>query len=74
MKRINSKTVDTRLSFAATFSSPHPFVAFVLSESLGTRLSSALHALAFNYCVIAKFGHNIDTSPYDNTVYSVVFG
>ena len=38
MKRINRKTVETRLSFAATFSSPHPFVAFVLSESLGTRL------------------------------------
>ena len=40
MKRINRKTVETRLSFAAAFSSPHPFVAFVLSESLGTRLVS----------------------------------
>ena len=38
MKRKNRKTVETRLSFAAAFSSPHPFVAFVLSESLGTRL------------------------------------
>ena len=38
MKRINRKTVETRLSFATAFSSPHPFVAFALSESLGTRL------------------------------------
>ena len=35
---LNYKTVETRLSFATAFSLPHPFVAFVLSESLGTRL------------------------------------
>ena len=40
MKCKNRKTVETRLSFVAAFSSPHPFVAFVLSESLGTRLTN----------------------------------
>ena len=51
MKRINRKTVETRLSFAAAFSSPHPFVAFVLSESLGTRLVQLLLVLLDRYAM-----------------------
>ena len=51
MKHINHKTVETRLSFAAAFSLPHPFVAFVLSESLGTRLVQLLLVLLDRYAM-----------------------
>ena len=54
MKRINRKTVETRLLFATTFSSLHPFVAFVLSENLGTRLMHAFGAKQCS-CLIVEF-------------------
>ena len=51
MKRKNRKTVETRLSFAAASSSPHPFVAFILSESLGKRLGEEWPAVEADVCV-----------------------